>query len=127
MSALKLYIEQQEQSCKHIEEEARLEIAAENEIKKARRQQEKVNDLKIRLNNWRAEEKKRLDDTERQKLHAVDHGTAKSVPKWRRTTFKHHQLREMKAHFIHNKYPDSRELQKLSQQTGLDKTVLRVR
>ncbi len=44
-----------------------------------------------------------------------------------RTSFKHHQLRIMKAHFQINQNPDSRELKMLSQKTGLDKKVLQVR
>ena len=44
-----------------------------------------------------------------------------------RTSFKHHQLRIMKAHFQVNQNPDSRELKMLSQKTGLDKKVLQVR
>jgi len=43
-----------------------------------------------------------------------------------RTSFKHHQLRIMKAHFQINQNPDSRELKMLSQKTGLDKKVLQV-
>jgi hypothetical protein len=43
-----------------------------------------------------------------------------------RTSFKHHQLRIMKAHFQSNQNPDSRELKLLSQKTGLDKKVLQV-
>ena len=44
-----------------------------------------------------------------------------------RTSFKHHQLRIMKAHFQVNQNPDSRELKMLSQKTGLDKKVLQVK
>ncbi len=44
-----------------------------------------------------------------------------------RTSFKHHQLRIMKAHFQINQNPDSRELKMLSQKTGLDKKVLQVK
>jgi hypothetical protein len=44
-----------------------------------------------------------------------------------RTSFKHHQLRIMKAHFHINQNPDSRELKMLSQKTCLDKKVLQVR
>ena len=43
-----------------------------------------------------------------------------------RTSFKHHQLRIMKAHFQINQNPDSRELKMLSQKTQLDKKVLQV-
>merc|ERR1719445_1979306 len=43
-----------------------------------------------------------------------------------RTSFKHHQLRIMKAHFQINQNPDSRELKMLSQKTNLDKKVLQV-
>ena len=43
-----------------------------------------------------------------------------------RTSFKHHQLRIMKAHFNINQNPDSRELKMLSQKTQLDKKVLQV-
>ena len=44
-----------------------------------------------------------------------------------RTSFKHHQLRIMKAHFQINQNPDSRELKMLSQKTQLDKKVLQVK
>ncbi len=50
-----------------------------------------------------------------------------SKTKRARTSFKHHQLRIMKAHFQINQNPDSRELKMLSQKTGLDKKVLQVR
>ena len=50
-----------------------------------------------------------------------------SKTKRARTSFKHHQLRIMKAHFQVNQNPDSRELKMLSQKTGLDKKVLQVR
>lgn len=49
-----------------------------------------------------------------------------SKTKRARTSFKHHQLRIMKAHFQINQNPDSRELKMLSQKTQLDKKVLQV-
>jgi len=54
------------------------------------------------------------------------HGVGQSKTKRARTSFKHHQLRIMKAHFQINQNPDSRELKMLSQKTGLDKKVLQV-
>jgi len=54
------------------------------------------------------------------------HGLGQSKTKRARTSFKHHQLRIMKAHFQINQNPDSRELKMLSQKTGLDKKVLQV-
>ena len=44
-----------------------------------------------------------------------------------RTSFKHQQLRVMKAHFQVNQNPDSKELKELSERTGLQKRVLQVR
>ena len=55
------------------------------------------------------------------------HGMGAAKTKRARTSFKHHQLRIMKAHFQINQNPDSRELKMLSQKTGLDKKVLQVR
>ena len=55
------------------------------------------------------------------------HGVGQAKTKRARTSFKHHQLRIMKAHFQVNQNPDSRELKMLSQKTGLDKKVLQVR
>lgn len=54
------------------------------------------------------------------------HGVGQAKTKRARTSFKHHQLRIMKAHFQINQNPDSRELKMLSQKTGLDKKVLQV-
>lgn len=54
------------------------------------------------------------------------HGVNSAKTKRARTSFKHHQLRIMKAHFQINQNPDSRELKMLSQKTGLDKKVLQV-
>ena len=54
-------------------------------------------------------------------------GPGGSKTKRARTSFKHHQLRIMKAHFQINQNPDSRELKMLSQKTCLDKKVLQVR
>ncbi len=54
-------------------------------------------------------------------------GSSQAKTKRARTSFKHHQLRIMKAHFQINQNPDSRELKMLSQKTGLDKKVLQVR
>ncbi len=53
-------------------------------------------------------------------------GSGQAKTKRARTSFKHHQLRIMKAHFQINQNPDSRELKMLSQKTGLDKKVLQV-
>ena len=43
-----------------------------------------------------------------------------------RTSFKHHQLRTMKAYFAMNHNPDAKDLKQLSQKTGLTKRVLQV-
>lgn len=43
-----------------------------------------------------------------------------------RTSFKHTQLRIMKAHFQINQNPDSKDLKELSERTGLQKRVLQV-
>ncbi|GIX85065.1 hypothetical protein CDAR_93841 [Caerostris darwini] len=43
-----------------------------------------------------------------------------------RTSFKHHQLRAMKAFFNENQNPDAKELKKLASRTGLTKRVLQV-
>ena len=43
-----------------------------------------------------------------------------------RTSFKHQQLRIMKAHFQINQNPDSKDLKELSERTGLQKRVLQV-
>ncbi|XP_047480166.1 LIM/homeobox protein Lhx9-like [Penaeus chinensis] len=43
-----------------------------------------------------------------------------------RTSFKHHQLRTMKAYFALNHNPDAKDLKQLSQKTGLSKRVLQV-
>lgn len=43
-----------------------------------------------------------------------------------RTSFKHHQLRQMKAYFSINHNPDSKELKELSVKTALPKRVLQV-
>ncbi|KAG9510506.1 LIM/homeobox protein Lhx5, partial [Fragariocoptes setiger] len=43
-----------------------------------------------------------------------------------RTSFKHHQLRAMKAHFHMNQNPDAKDLKILAQKTGLTKRVLQV-
>ena len=53
-------------------------------------------------------------------------GAQCKTPKRARTSFKHNQLRIMKAHFALNQNPDSRELKMLSGKTGLDKKVLQV-
>ena len=47
-------------------------------------------------------------------------------PKRMRTSFKHHQLRAMKAYFTINHNPDAKDLKQLSQKTGLTKRVLQV-
>ena len=51
-----------------------------------------------------------------------DQGRAKRM----RTSFKHHQLRAMKAYFAVNHNPDAKDLKHLSQKTGLTKRVLQV-
>lgn len=43
-----------------------------------------------------------------------------------RTSFKHHQLKQMKSYFTINHNPDSKELKGLSLKTGLSKRVLQV-
>uniref|UniRef100_A0A1I8FZ34 Homeobox domain-containing protein n=1 Tax=Macrostomum lignano TaxID=282301 RepID=A0A1I8FZ34_9PLAT len=43
-----------------------------------------------------------------------------------RTSFKHHQLRAMKAYFLVNHNPDSKDLKQLAQRTSLSKRVLQV-
>ena len=43
-----------------------------------------------------------------------------------RTSFKHHQLRAMKAYFSVNHNPDAKDLKQLSEKTGLPKKVLQV-
>ena len=43
-----------------------------------------------------------------------------------RTSFKHHQLRILKAYFLCNQNPDSKDLKQLAQKTGLIKRVLQV-
>ena len=43
-----------------------------------------------------------------------------------RTSFKHHQLRTMKAYFTVNHNPDAKDLKQLSEKTGLSKRVLQV-
>ena len=43
-----------------------------------------------------------------------------------RTSFKHHQLRSMKAYFALNHNPDAKDLKELAQKTGLTKRVLQV-
>jgi hypothetical protein len=43
-----------------------------------------------------------------------------------RTSFKHHQLRTMKAYFALNHNPDAKDLKQLAQKSGLTKRVLQV-
>lgn len=43
-----------------------------------------------------------------------------------RTSFKHHQLRTMKAYFNLNQNPDAKDLKQLAQKTQLSKRVLQV-
>jgi len=43
-----------------------------------------------------------------------------------RTSFKHNQLRTMKAYFALNHNPDAKDLKQLAQKTGLTKRVLQV-
>ncbi|UYV70549.1 LHX2 [Cordylochernes scorpioides] len=59
---------------------------------------------------------------------SCDPGRLGSVcrPKRMRTSFKHHQLRDMKLFFSVNHNPDSKELKQLAQKTGLSKRVLQV-
>ena len=52
--------------------------------------------------------------------------TSDGRPKRVRTSFKHHQLRAMKAYFAINHNPDAKDLKQLSQKTGLTKRVLQV-
>lgn len=52
--------------------------------------------------------------------------TSDGRPKRVRTSFKHHQLRAMKAYFAMNHNPDAKDLKQLSQKTGLTKRVLQV-
>ena len=44
-----------------------------------------------------------------------------------RTSFKHHQLKQMKTYFALNQNPDAKDLKQLSVRTGLTKRVLQVR
>jgi hypothetical protein len=44
--------------------------------------------------------------------------TSDGRPKRVRTSFKHHQLRAMKAYFAINHNPDAKDLKQLSQKTG---------
>jgi len=43
-----------------------------------------------------------------------------------RTSFKHHQLRIMKNYFVLNHNPDAKDLNQLSQKSGLGKRILQV-
>lgn len=43
-----------------------------------------------------------------------------------RTSFKHHQLKEMKKWFAQNQNPDAKDLKTLAHSTGLSKRVLQV-
>ncbi|XP_042148948.1 LIM/homeobox protein Lhx9 isoform X2 [Ixodes scapularis] len=52
--------------------------------------------------------------------------TKRSSYKRMRTSFKHSQLRAMKAYFTVNHNPDSKDLKQLSARTGLSKRVLQV-
>jgi hypothetical protein len=53
-------------------------------------------------------------------------GSACGRQKRLRTSFKHHQLRSMKAYFALNHNPDAKDLKELAQKTGLTKRVLQV-
>ena len=53
-------------------------------------------------------------------------GNGNSKSKRMRTSFKHHQLRTMKAYFSVNHNPDAKQLKQLAQKTGLTKRVLQV-
>jgi len=53
-------------------------------------------------------------------------GTLCGRQKRLRTSFKHHQLRSMKAYFALNHNPDAKDLKELAQKTGLTKRVLQV-
>lgn len=55
------------------------------------------------------------------------HGHQSHRTKRMRTSFKHHQLRQMKQYFNINHNPDSKDLRCLSTKTGLSKRVLQVR
>ena len=63
-----------------------------------------------------------ISDTE---SHLGQHN-GDTKPKRMRTSFKHHQLRAMKAYFAMNHNPDAKDLKQLSQKTGLSKRVLQV-
>jgi len=56
--------------------------------------------------------------------HQASSGVTRS--KRMRTSFKHHQLKKMKAYFSINHNPDSKDLKGLSLETGLPKRVLQV-
>ncbi|KAM7304760.1 LIM/homeobox protein Lhx2 isoform X3 [Ixodes scapularis] len=61
------------------------------------------------------------------RLHFLGHSPSeRSSYKRMRTSFKHSQLRAMKAYFTVNHNPDSKDLKQLSARTGLSKRVLQV-
>ena len=66
-----------------------------------------------------------VEDYER----GVDEYNLNSPPRQKRmrTSFKHHQLRTMKAYFGLNHNPDAKDLKQLAEKTGLSKRVLQVR
>ncbi|CAN8019725.1 unnamed protein product [Ixodes persulcatus] len=61
------------------------------------------------------------------RLHFLGHSPSERCSyKRMRTSFKHSQLRAMKAYFTVNHNPDSKDLKQLSVRTGLSKRVLQV-
>ncbi|CAF0859401.1 unnamed protein product [Brachionus calyciflorus] len=60
------------------------------------------------------------------KINTTTSTNSSSRKKRLRTSFKHQQLRIMKAHFQINQNPDSKDLKELSERTGLQKRVLQV-
>ncbi|KAL7056971.1 hypothetical protein AAHC03_019270 [Spirometra sp. Aus1] len=70
-----------------------------------------------------------LDKTEKARASrcrsSAINGTTRSKKRIR-TSFRHDQLRAMKAHFEVNQNPDSKDLRQLSDETGLTKRVLQV-
>jgi len=57
-----------------------------------------------------------------------NYGSDSSTPRQKRlrTSFKHHQLRVLKAYFALNHNPDAKDLKQLSQKTALGKRILQV-
>ena len=68
-----------------------------------------------------------IDETHKPKTGNIEWPNLISMKKKRmRTSFKHQQLRIMKAYFQINQNPDSKELKELSERTGLSKRTLQV-